>query len=126
MGVKFPHNFFFKMSTHENTFIKWVGGIAAALIISGVIGLIGMAKAQARMEVNMQTQKEINTEQLKAYQNLVRQQFINQENTNTNFEKELNSIRETHKNDVALIRDDINDIKHNQNQIRNILQGIKQ
>ena len=113
------------MSSKENAFIKWVGGIAAALIIAGVLGLIGMSKSQVRMEVNLETQKQIYQQQLKSYQDLVRQQFMNQITVNSNFEKELNEMKEIHKDDIALIRGDIKDVKRNQDHIRQFIENIK-
>jgi len=73
----------------------------------------------------METQKEIYQQQLKSYQNLIRQQFVNQLTVNSNFEKELDELKSTHKSDIALIRGDIKDIKRNQDQIREFIESIK-
>ena len=88
------------MSRNESIFIKWFGGIASALIIASIIGLAGMYRTSG-----------IVAEKVK----------VN--------EKTINEVRSYHDKDVALIRDNIKEIKSDQkvimNDIKQILKQVK-
>ncbi|NHZ86278.1 MAG: hypothetical protein GWP19_10410 [Planctomycetia bacterium] len=80
------------MSQSENKFIKWFASIAGALIIASILGLFGMYRSQI----------------------IIEQKFDQQEETNTTLNNRINTTRVYHSKDVALIRDDIKEIKNSQ------------
>ena len=88
------------MSTSENRFIRWFGTIATALIIASIIGIIGMYYTSGILA----TQKEVNG-------------------------KEIEEVREFHKDDVELIRQSMRDIRNDQkvikSDIKDILKAVK-
>ena len=88
------------MSRQESLFIKWFGGIASALIIASIIGLIGMYRTSGVVSEKVKTNHE-QIKELKAY----------------------------HNRDVGLIRDNIKDIKSDQkvimNDVKQILKQVK-
>ena len=88
------------MSRHESLFIKWFGGIASALIIASIIGLVGMYRASAIVSQKVKT----NHEQIK-------------------------NLKTYHDRDVGLIRDNIKEIKSGQNvimtDVKQILKQVK-
>ena len=88
------------MSKQESLFLKIFGTIATALVIASIIGLIGMYYTSG----------------------------IISEKTLQN-EKAINQLRQYHKEDVQLIRQNITDIKTDQtiikNDIKQILKEVK-
>ena len=88
------------MSQKESLFIKWFAGIAAALIIASVIGLMGMYRSSG----------------------------IVSEKVNAN-QQQIMEVRAYHDKDVGLIRDNIKEIKSDQkvimNDIKQILKQVK-
>ena len=88
------------MSKQESLFLKIFGTIATALVIASIIGLIGMYYTSG----------------------------IISEKTIQN-EKAINQLRQYHKEDVQLIRQNITDIKTDQtiikNDIKQILKEVK-
>ena len=88
------------MSTSENKFIRWFGSIATALIISSIIGLIGMYYNSGVMAEKI--------------------------NNNT---YEIQETRNLHNADASLIRGDIKEIKTDQkvikSDIKDILKAVK-
>jgi len=88
------------MSRQESLFIKWFGGIASALIIASIIGLLGMYRASGIVSQKVKTNHE-QIKNLKAY----------------------------HNKDVGLIRDNIKEIKAGQkvimNDVKQILKQVK-
>jgi hypothetical protein len=88
------------MSRNESIFIKWFGGIASALIIASIIGLIGMYRTSG----------------------------IVSERVDAN-EKKIEEVKDYHNKDVGLIRDNMKEIKDNQkviiSDIKQILKQVK-
>jgi len=88
------------MSRNESLFIKWFGGIASALIVASIIGLVGMYRASG-----------IVSEKVKANQN------------------QIMDVKAYHNKDVNLIRENIKEIKSDQkvimNDIKEILKQVK-
>ena len=83
------------MSKQESLFLKIFGTIATALVIASIIGLIGMYYTSG----------------------------IISEKTLQN-EKAINQLRQYHKEDVQLIRQNITDIKTVQTIIKNVIKQI--
>lgn len=88
------------MSRNESLFIKWFGGIASALIVTSIIGLVGMYRASG-----------IVSEKVKANQ------------------KQIMEMKAYHNRDVGLLRENIKEIKSDQmvimNDIKEILKQVK-
>ena len=83
------------MSIQEQTFIRWFGGIAAALVISFTIGGVAMYRSVGTL------------------QNITKYN-----------EREINELREFHKEDVKLIRDDILEIKEDSKEIKSDIKKL--
>jgi len=83
------------MSIQETNFVKWIGGIAAALIITILIGSFNILSS-----VDVLSERE---------------------KTNR---REIEELRQFHKEDVQLIRNDIHDIKADQAEIKNDIKKI--
>ena len=88
------------MSTIESKFIKWFAGIAGALIIASIIGLVGMYHSSGIVSEKVSS-NAIDIKEVKAY----------------------------HEKDVELIRRSMDDIKNDQTiikaDIKQILKEIK-
>ncbi|PIQ26229.1 MAG: hypothetical protein COW63_17580 [Bacteroidetes bacterium CG18_big_fil_WC_8_21_14_2_50_41_14] len=88
------------MSNKESKFIQWFAGIAAALIIASVIGLVGMYRASGIVSEKVQAN-----------------------------EKKINEVQAYHEKDVELIRSSIKEIKSDQkvimSDIKQILKEIR-
>ncbi|MFA5417830.1 MAG: hypothetical protein WC341_05170 [Bacteroidales bacterium] len=88
------------MSNTESKFIQWFSGIAAALIIASVIGLVGMYRASGIVSEKVQAN-----------------------------EKKITEVRTYHEKDVELIRSSIKEIKSDQkvimSDIKQILKEIR-
>jgi hypothetical protein len=88
------------MSAIESKFIRWFAGIAGALIIASIIGLVGMYHASGIVS------EKVNSNKLK-----------------------IKEVTVYHEKDVELIRRSMNDIKKDQiiikNDIKQILKELK-
>lgn len=88
------------MSNSESRFIQWFAGIAAALIIASIIGLVGMYHASGIVSEKVQAN-----------------------------EKKITEVQTFHEKDVELIRSSIKEIKSDQKvimtDIKQILKEVK-
>ncbi len=83
------------MSTFQRTFIRWLAGIAAALIVSGIIGIVSLYGI-------------VNTTVEKVNNNRVH----------------IQSVRTDHKNDTDLIRQEMWDMRADQKIIMSDIKEI--
>lgn len=83
------------MSIQEQIFIKRFGSIAAALVISFIISGVVMYRTVAVMSVNIETNHE-----------------------------RVDNLERFHKSDILLIREDIDEIKESQKDMRKDIKEI--
>ena len=88
------------MNSFESKFIRWFAGIAGALIVASIIGLVGMYHSAGIVSQKVSTNQS-----------------------------RIEDLRVYHDKDVELIRRSIDDIKHDQSiiksDIKQILKEIK-